>query len=128
MSLIRSEDSRKWINAFVAIVSVITGVIAISFVEQLAEWFDLEARVRYFAGVTQGIGVLCGLTMFIVVKRSQSASIHLQEVYDELVKVVWPDKDTVVKVTVGIIIGLSIMSSLFVGVDYLFRWLLELFY
>ena len=48
--------------------------------------------------------------------------------HDELVKVVWPDKDTVIKVTIGIVISTAILSSIFVGVDYSFRMILDLIY
>ena len=76
----------------------------------------------------QGLGLLAGVVTFFTVFKNKNAAGHLREVYDELVKVVWPDKDSVVKVTVGIIIGLVIFCSIFVGVDWTFRALLQLLY
>ncbi|MCO4792666.1 MAG: preprotein translocase subunit SecE [Bacteriovoracaceae bacterium] len=128
MSIIKSEDGRKWINSFIAIVSILAGFVTIRFLESMGEMFDLEAKVKYFIMISQGVGILVGLTTFISILKNKTASTHLHEVYGELVKVVWPDKDSVVKVTIGIIIGVSIISSIFVGVDFTFRKILELIY
>ena len=128
MSLIKSADSKKWINSFVAIVSILTGYIVVRFVGQLGEWFDLEARVNHFLMISQGVGIFCGLSTFMFIIKNTAAFGHLKEVYAELVKVVWPDKDSVVKSTIGIVVGLSILSGIFVAVDYFFRFLLSLIY
>ena len=68
------------------------------------------------------------MVVFLVVKGNEGARQHLDQVYSELVKVIWPDSESVVKSTIGILIGLSILSVIFVGVDYVFRWLLNLIY
>jgi preprotein translocase subunit SecE len=128
MSFLKKEDEKKWLNAFVAFVSIILAFVVVRFVGQLGEWFDLEAKIQYFRGVSQGIGIFTGLITFIVVSKHQKAKTFLDEVYSELLKVIWPDKDSVVKMTIGIIIGISIVSSLLVLVDYIFKSLLGLLY
>ena len=128
MSLLKSEDARKWINFFVAVLSIIGGYTMIAFIGQLGEWFDLEARIQYFAMMGQGVGILSGLIIFVVLTRKKSTLAHMQEVYDELLKVIWPNRDVVVKVTIGIVIGVSILSSIFVAVDFLFNKFLDLVY
>jgi preprotein translocase subunit SecE len=128
MSLVKSEDKTKWINSFVAICSGISTYIVIRFLGQMSEWFDLEAKISNFQYVTQGVGILFGLGIFLAVVKNAKAMGHMSEVYAELVKVIWPDRETVVKHTIGIIIGLVIISSIFVGVDSGFRWLLSLIY
>jgi len=128
MSFIKAEDSQKWINFFVAIIAILAGYLLISFLQQMGEWFDLEAKVPYFLGVSQAAGIVFGLGVFIAIKKHKNAKEHLDEVYSELVKVIWPDSESVVKSTIGILIGLTILSSIFVGVDYIFRALLNLVY
>lgn len=125
---IELKDSKRWINAFLAIIAVLFGMISISFIEQLGEWFDLEAKVQYFQGVVQISGVLLGVMLFIFCQTNKKAMSHLNEVYEELVKVVWPDRETVVKMTIGVVIGVSIISSIFVFTDFLFQKLLDLIY
>ena len=128
MSLVKSEDSKKWINSFVACVSIVMGYIGIKFVNQMGEWFDLEAKVSSFDYVVQGVGILVGLVTFIFIQKHKTTSSLLSEVYAELVKVVWPNYEKVIRVTIGIVIGLTILSGIFVGVDYVFRQILELIY
>ena len=128
MSIIKSEDGKKWINSFLAVISVICGFIVVRFVEQLSEWFELEAKVANFNVGTQVLGVVVGFGVFLYCIKSEKVMAHLREVFGELVKVIWPDKDSVVKVTIGIIIGLVIISGILVGIDYLFQWLLKFFY
>lgn len=125
---IELKDSKRWINSFLAIVAVLIGMISISFVEQIGEWFDLEAKIQYYQAFTQIFGVLLGLTFFVGCLSNKKAISHLNEVYEELAKVVWPDKDTVVKMTIGVVVGVSIISSIFVLTDFLFQKLLDLIY
>ncbi len=128
MSIIKAEDNKKWINFFVALISMLCGYLVIKFLGQMGEWFDLEARISYFIGVSQGIGILLGLSVFLIVKKNETARDHLDEVYSELVKVIWPDSESVVKSTIGILIGLSILSLIFIAVDNGFRWVLNTIY
>lgn len=128
MSIIKAEDSQKWINFFVALVSILCGFLVIRFLGQMGEWFDLEAKIPYFIGVSQGVGIVVGLTVFLSIKGNKNAKEHLDEVYSELVKVIWPDSESVVKSTIGIVIGLSILSLIFIAVDNGFRWVLNLIY
>lgn len=128
MSIIKAEDNTKWINFFVALISMLCGYLVIKFLGQMGEWFDLEAKVPYFVGVSQAVGIVLGLTIFLVVKSNKSAKEHLDEVYNELVKVIWPDSESVIKSTIGILIGLSILSLIFIAVDNGFRWILNSIY
>jgi preprotein translocase subunit SecE len=128
MSVTKSESGQKWINAFVAIVSILVGYIFIQFIEQLGEWFDLEAKLNYFLAITQVTGVVIGFSTFVGIFKNQNAKAYLDEVYGELTKVVWPARDMVMKLTVGIVIALSVVSSIFVLVDVVCRKLLKLIY
>lgn len=128
MSLLKKEDQKKWLNAFVALVAILVAFILVRFVLQLGEWFDLESKISHFRGVAQGVGIATGLIIFLVAMKHQKISGFLDEVYGELLKVIWPEKDSVVKMTIGIVIGISIASSILVLVDYIFRGLLALLY
>jgi preprotein translocase SecE subunit len=52
----------------------------------------------------------------------------LKDVYNELVKVVWPSKDTTTKMTIGIAIALVVVAGIFVFVDFLFKYILSFVY
>lgn len=128
MSIIKSEDSSKWINALVAIGSVLSGFIVTKFIDQLGVWFDLEAKISNFPVLSQGLGVLTGLLVFIFILKNAKTSSYLQEVYSELVKAVWPSKDATMKMTIGIAIALVIASGIFVFVDFVFKKILDYVY
>jgi preprotein translocase subunit SecE len=128
MSAIRSEDGKKWINTFIALIAILVGFISIKLFDQLGEWFDLEAKIAHFLLVKQFVGVLAGTITFVAIIKNKSAFTHLEEVYAELLKVIWPENDVVLKLTLGIIVGISIVSMVFVFVDFVFNKLLDMFY
>lgn len=128
MSLLKAEDNHKWIRSFLAIVSVITAFVSIRFLEQLSEWFDLEAKISNFGIVSQIIGIILGVTTFLLIMKNKNASKYMNEVYTELTKVVWSDREVAMKLTVGIVVGVSIISLIFLGFDVGFQKILELIY
>lgn len=128
MSIIKSEDSSKWINALVAIGAFLTGFIVTKFVNQLGIWFDLEAKISNFAVISQGLGVVAGIVFFAIVLKNSKTSSYLQDVYNELLKVVWPSKDATMKITLGLVVALVIVSGIFVFVDFVFKKILSFVY
>lgn len=128
MSIIKSEDSSKWINALVAIAAVLSGFIVTKFADQMGAWFDLEAKVSSFAVLSQGLGVLTGVLVFVIILKNSKTSSYLEEVYNELLKAVWPSKDATVKMTIGIAIALVVCSGVFVLVDFVFKKILSFVY
>jgi preprotein translocase subunit SecE len=128
MSIIKSEDSRKWITALVVIAAVLAGIVVTKFVVQLGSWFDLETKVSNFGFLAQALGFATGLGTFIYILKSNKTSSYLAEVYNELLKVVWPSKDATVKMTIGIGIALIVVAIIFLGVDFVFKTILDLVY
>jgi preprotein translocase subunit SecE len=128
MSIIKSEDSGKWINALVAIAAVLAGFVVTRFVDQLGAWFDLEAKISSFAVMSQGLGVFAGVLVFIIILKNKNTSNYLNDVYNELVKVVWPSKDATTKMTIGIAVALVIVAGIFVFVDFVFKKILSFVY
>lgn len=128
MSILKIEDNQKWINAFLAIISVIAGYVSIRFLLTMGEWFDLEARIGNYLMLTQGVGILVGVSTFIGIYKRKAAADHLQYVYSELVKVVWPDKDTIMKITLALMVGLSFVAGFFVLIDFISQRGLDFLY
>ena len=128
MSIIKSEDSGKWINALVAIAALLAGFVVTKFVDQLGAWFDLEAKISSFSVLSQGFGVISGIIVFVFILRNSKTSSYLQDVYQELLKVVWPSKDATTKMTMGLVVALVIVAGIFVSVDFVFKKILSFVY
>lgn len=128
MSLIKREDATKWINAFIALGAILVGFVMIKFMNQLSDWFDLEAKWKFYLAFTQAMGVISGLAAFLFAKKHKTTSSYLDEVYNELVKIVWPDGESTTKVTIGILVGLIVISGIMVFVDFIFKTVLDLIY
>jgi preprotein translocase subunit SecE len=128
MSIIKSEDSSKWINALVAIAALLAGFIVTKFVDQMGAWFDLEAKISSFSVLSQGLGVLAGVLVFVIVLKNSKTSSYLQDVYNELLKVVWPTKDATLKMTMGLVVALVVVAGIFVFVDFVFKKILSFVY
>jgi preprotein translocase subunit SecE len=79
-----AKNGKKWVNSFVAINSVLFGFISIRFLEQLSEWFDLEASIASFTVIKQVAGVVLGLILYFSITNSKKAVSHMDEVYNEL--------------------------------------------
>ncbi len=125
MSILKSDDRKKWISTFVMLCSALIGYTLIRFMFQLGEWFDLESQVKYYLGISQVSGLIAGIIAFAAIMKNKVAYAYLDEVFEELVKVVWPEKDTVVKLTVGIVIAIAIVSAILLLIDWMARGLLS---
>ena len=128
MSIIKSEDSGKWITALVVLASAVSGYLVFKFTEQLSVWLDLESKISNISIYSQGLGFLVSAIVFGYIMKNSKTSSYLSEVYNELVKAVWPTKDATVKMTIGLVVALVIVASIFVSVDFIFKKVLSFIY
>jgi len=126
MSVSTNTDGKKLIQTSIAILCIILGYVLIQFFGQLNEWFELESKVSYFVASSQGLAVLISLGVFVFIMKDPKISTFLSDVYQETIKVVWPDKNDTVKHTVIIIIGITIVGFLLGLFDIGASWLLSL--
>ena len=128
MSALKEADSKKWINALIAIAALILVNVLIRLLYQISEWTDLEAKIENFRLVAQIIGIGVGALAFVLTLKNKAAYQYLTEVYGELVKVIWSDKDSTLKLTISIVIGVTIAAILLGIVDFGIQTVLELLY
>lgn len=126
MAVASNEEGKKWIQATVAVVCILAGYVLISFFEKLAEWFALETMIPYFFGVTQVVSVLIALGAYIVIMKNPKSSDFLQNVYQEVMKVVWPDRQQTWRHTFVILIAVTIFGFIFGFFDFGANYLLGL--
>lgn len=126
MSSVANDSGKKWIQSGVALLCMILIYVFIQFFTQMGEWFELESKIPYFMGISQLIAVLISLSTFIYILKNSKTSIFLEEVYQEAIKVVWPNKNDTIKHTIGIMIGVTIVGTLLAIFDLAATWLLSL--
>jgi preprotein translocase subunit SecE len=126
MSVATNDEGKKWIQTTVAITCILQVYVLINFFEKLAEWFALETMVPYYFGLTQVVSVLVGLATYIIVFKNPKSSEFLTNVYQEVIKVVWPDKQQTWRHTFVIMIAVTIMGFVFGFFDFGANFLLGL--
>jgi preprotein translocase SecE subunit len=126
MSVASNDDGKKWIQTSVALTCILLVYVMISFFEKIAEWFALETMVPYYFGISQFVSVLIGLVSYIVVFKNTTSSEFLSNVYQEAIKVVWPDKQQTWRHTFVIMVAVTIMGFVFGFFDFAANFLLGL--
>lgn len=123
---VTTENGKKWIQASVAVTSMLVAYIMMSFFAQLGEWFELESKIANFTAMAQVVGAVIGLGTFIYIMKNEKTSNFLYEVYNEILKVVWPGKDDTNKQTIVIMIGVTIIGFILGFFDVTATWALSL--
>ena len=126
MSVASHDEGKKWIQTTVALTCILLVYVLINFFEKLAEWFALETMIPYFFGITQFVSVLIGLTTYIVIFKNVKSNEFLTNVYHEVMKVVWPDKQQTWRHTIVIMIAVTILGFVFGFFDFGANFLLGL--
>jgi preprotein translocase SecE subunit len=126
MAVASNEEGKKWIQASVAVSCILLGYVLINFFEKMAEWFALETMIPYFYAVTQGISVVAALAVYIVIMKNPKSDEFLSSVYNEIMKVVWPDSSQTWRHTFVIMVAVTIMGFVFGFFDFGANFLLGL--
>lgn len=126
MAVASNDEGKKWIQASVAVSCILLGYILINFFEKMAEWFALETMIPYFYGLTQGLSVIIGITVYALVMKNPKSADFLSNVYQEIMKVVWPDKNQTWRHTFVIMVAVTIMGFIFGFFDFGANFLLGL--
>jgi len=126
MAVASNNEGKKWIQTSVAVLCVLLGYVLVNFFEKLGEWFVLESIIPYYYAISQVISVVIALITYVVIMVNPKSSQFLSLVYQEMMKVVWPDKNQTWKHTVVIMIAVTIMGFIFGFFDFGANFLLGL--
>jgi len=121
-----TNNGRKWINACVAIVCMIFGYVVTKFFMQMGAWFDLESKLKFFEAYVKGFAVIASLGVFVYLIKNPKSSTFLNDVYSEMTKVAFPDKNQTVRHTIGIMIGVGIVGFILGFFDFSASYLLSI--
>ena len=126
MAVASNDEGKKWIQAAIAVACILLGYILISFFEKIDEWFALETMIPYYAVVSQVLSVGIALGTYIFLMRNPKSADFLTNVYQEILKVVWPDSQQTWRHTIVIMIAVTIMGFIFGFFDFGANFLLGL--
>jgi preprotein translocase subunit SecE len=126
MSVASNVEGKKWIQTTVAIACILLTYVLISFFEKMAEWFALETKIPYFFAISQVASVFIGLATYIAIFKNPKTSDFLTNVYQEVLKVVWPDRQQTWRHTFVIMVAVTIMGFVFGFFDFGANFLLGL--
>ena len=126
MSVPSHNESKKWIQVSVAAVSILLGYILINFFEKLAEWFVLETTIPHYFAVTQVLSVIISIGVFSYILKNAKSSEFLNHVFDEIMKVVWPNGQQTWRHTFVILVAVTIFGFVFGFFDFAANYLLGL--
>jgi preprotein translocase subunit SecE len=124
MSIASENEGKKWIQSAVALVCIFIGYTIINFLNYVGNWFTIEARFSSYFILTQIIGVISGLVTFVILMKNPKSSEFLKDVYQEVMKVVWPDKNQTWKYTFIIMIAVTIFGGIFFLFDFAANFML----
>jgi preprotein translocase subunit SecE len=126
MAVASNDEGKKWIQATVAVVCILAGYVLINAFEKLAEWFPLESMIPHFFAVTQVLSVFIGLVSYILFMKNPKSSEFLSNVYQEIMKVVWPDSQQTWRHTFVILVAVTIFGFIFFFFDFGANYFLSL--
>lgn len=110
-------DNRKLILGSYLGASIVTWFLARSTFAYLYLTFYQIRRLAGVNALREGLPVLLGAIVFIVLVKHPRVNVVMDEVVSELKKVTWPSKDDVVKSTTVVIICILIASFILAGFD-----------
>lgn len=111
----------KWINTFLFLGSVIVGFLFNILLVKLSVWFELESKIPYFKYVQLVLSLLVVLASMLYVRSRADLMGFLYETYDEMTKVVFPDKNQSFKLSVFVIIWVTIIGFVLTMFDWVAR-------
>ncbi len=126
MSVASNTEGKKWIQTAVVLVCALLFYVLVSFFEKLADWFALETKIPYYFGVSQFISVVIGFATYVFIFKNPKSNDFLNNVYQEVMKVVWPDRQQTWRHTFVIMIAVTIMGFVFGFFDFGANFLLGL--
>ncbi len=126
MTAASQDDGKKWIQSVLALLCILLGYIVINLLEHLSTWFNLESKVPYYMVSAQVLSVIIGIAAYFLLLTNPKTSLFCSDVFQELTKVVWPDKNQTMKYAVVIMIAVTIIGFVFGFFDFSANFLLGL--
>ncbi len=120
-----NNDGRKWIYGGLALGCFFLFQILYRFFLQLGDWFELEVKIANFMIVAQMVAIAFSALAFLIVIKHKTSSRFLVETYNEMIKVVFPDRSETFRTTLVVMVLVTIVGFILGMFDMGAGWVLS---
>lgn len=113
------ESNQKWVNLSFLAGAGLIGFVVFLLASRAAAALDFDGRFGHLESSIKIGAVVVGALCFLLLYRSKSATLYMDEVFIELNKVTWPQREETTKGTIAVLIAVTVMGFMFGLVDWL---------
>jgi preprotein translocase SecE subunit len=114
----------KWINTILFLGSVIIGFMFNMLLVKLGTWFEFEAKIPQYKYIQLVASIIVVFGTLFYVKSRSDLMTFFYETFDEMTKVVFPDKNQSFRLSIFIIIAVTIIGFILTTFDWVARFVI----
>lgn len=119
------ENNQKWVNLSFLAASALTAFVIFLLASRASAALDFDGRVQNLATILRLGAIVVGAVCFFVLYKNKTANLFMDEVFIELGKVTWPQREETFKATIAVLIAVTIMGFMFGVVDWVWSRLVN---
>lgn len=114
----------KWINTILFLASAIVGLIFHKLFIKLGLWFEFEAKIPQYKYLQLFASLVVVFVTMVYVRSRSDLMSFFYETFDEMTKVVFPDKNQSFRLSIFVIIWVTIIGFILTTFDLIARFII----
>ncbi len=114
----------KWINTILFLGSVLVGFLFNMLLVKLGTWFEFEAKIPQYKYIQLLVSILVVFGTLFYVKSRTDLMTFFYETFDEMTKVVFPDKNQSFRLSIFVIIAVTVIGFILTTFDWVARFII----
>lgn len=115
----------KWVTVAVFFVCCVVAFSTSLFLQTLSVWFELESKINSFQYISFLLSGAVGIASWFIIKNQNDWMKFLYETTEEMSKLAVPDKNLTFKMSLVVIVAVSIIGFFLSIFDWLARTILS---
>lgn len=111
----------KWINTLLFLGSALVGFLFNILLVKLGTWFEFEAKIPQFKYIQLIASIVVVFATMVYVRSRSDLMTFFYETFDEMTKVVFPDKNQSFRLSIFVIIWVAIIGFILTTFDWIAR-------
>lgn len=116
----------KWINTILFLGSVLVGFLFNMLLIKLGTWFEFEAKIPQYKYIQLIASIVVVFATMVYVRSRSDLMTFFYETFDEMTKVVFPDKNQSFRLSIFVIIWVTIIGFILTTFDWIARLVIGL--